>query len=62
METHRKDPQGGRDVAISRVKECLDLLEMPEDFNEGVHWDIELVPGLTVEKVIRALVSAEQEL
>ena len=62
MKIHRADPQNGKDAAITRVKECLDSLEESECFNEGVHWDIELVPGLTVEKVIRALVSAEQEL
>ena len=62
MKIHRTDPQNGKDAAITRVKECLDLLEKSEDFNEGVHWDIELVPHLSVEKIIRALVSAEQEM
>ena len=62
MKIHREEPQNGREAAISRVKECLDSLEGSEDFNEGIHWDIELVPGLTLEKMIRALVSAEQEL
>ena len=62
MKIHREEPQNGKEAAISRIKECLDMLEEPENFNEGIHWDIELVPGLTLEKMIRALVSAEQEL
>lgn len=62
MEIYREDPKGGSEVAINRVKDCLDLLEKSEDFNEGVHWDIEIVPHLTVERLIRALISAEQEI
>lgn len=62
MEIHRNEPQDGREISISRIKECLDMLEESEDFSEGIHWDIELVPHLSVEKIIRVLVSAEQEM
>lgn len=62
MEIHRNEPHGSRKATIARISDTLDLLEGSECFSEGIHWDVEIVPHLSVEDVIRALVSAEQEL
>ena len=50
--------------ARERVKFCLDQLEKAEEFNyrRGVTWSLNIVPRLTVEEIIGALVSVEQEL
>jgi len=62
LNIHRNGTQSGRDLAMGRLKECLDLLEESEDFNDGMNWNVEVVPGLSVEMMIHALVSAEQEM
>ncbi len=62
MIIHRRDPQSGVELTPGRIKECLDLLEKAEEFNEGINWDTEIVPGLPLERLIQALISAEQEL
>lgn len=62
MKINRKDPQSGVEITPSRIKECLDLLEKSDDFTEGINWDTEIVKGLPLERMIQALISAEQEL
>jgi len=50
------------DVADSRVRECLDKLEAAKRFMKGVDLGTPVVPGLTIQNMILALVSAEQAL
>jgi hypothetical protein len=61
MDVDRKVYQGGKKIAIQRVKFCLDRLEAA-NFNTGFGWEIDIVKRLTLEEMIGALVSAEQEL
>ena len=62
MKLHRNGTQSGHDLAKGRLAECLGLLEKSEKFAEGINWNKEVVPGLSVEMMIHALVSAEQEM
>ena len=62
MNIHRNGTQSGRDLAKGRLIECLKLLEESEEFTEGINWNTEVVQGLSVEMMIHALVSAEQEM
>ena len=62
MKIHRNEMAGGYEVTKGRIEKCLDLLEKSEDFNEGINWNTEVVPGLSVERMIYALIAAEQEL
>jgi hypothetical protein len=62
MNIDRDEYQGGIDTAIERVSFCLDQLEKAENFKEKIDWDTEIVPRLTIEEMICALVSAEQQL
>lgn len=48
------------DVAVGRVRECLDKLESAEDFRKGIDIGTPVVDGLTIQDMILALVSAEQ--
>ena len=41
---------------------CLDKLEAARDFRRGLSWGTEIVPGLTLEELIGAVVAAEQHL
>ena len=47
--------------AVERLKYCLDCLEN-QAFKKGVGWSTEITTDLTLEEVIGALVSSEQEL
>lgn len=62
MNIDRDEYQGGIDVAIERVSFCLDQLEKAESFKAKIDWNTEIVPRLTIEEIIGALVSAEQQL
>jgi len=44
-----------------RITFCLNQLEKVSDFRKGIDWNTEVVPCLTIEELIGALVSAEQE-
>jgi hypothetical protein len=61
MNIDRDEYQGGIDIAIERVSFCLDQLEKAESFKGKIDWDTEIVPRLTIEEMIGALVSAEQQ-
>jgi len=50
------------DVAAERVRECLDKLEAAKSFWKGVDLGTPVVPRLTIQDMILALVSAEQAL
>jgi len=60
MDIDRKVPQGVGS-ALRRVKFCLDVLER-QGFREGISWQTRITERLTLEEMIGALVSAEQEL
>ncbi len=60
MDIDRKVPQG-ISSAIERVKFCLDKLE-EQGFIKGISWETQITERLTLEEMIGALVSAEQEL
>jgi hypothetical protein len=51
----------GEPSAIERVNFCLDKLE-EQGFIEGISWETQITERLTLEEMIGALVSAEQEL
>lgn len=40
---------------------CLDLFEKADGFCEGLDYDAEVVPGLTLRSMIDALVASEQQ-
>ena len=44
--------------AAHRVTYCLDRLEAC-GFNDGLEWETEIVPALTLEELVGALVAAE---
>lgn len=48
--------------AEERVKFCLDQLEKAHSFAKTIEWQTEICRRLTVEEIIGALVSTEQEL
>ena len=50
------------DVAVGRVRECLDKLESAKDFRTGIDLGTVVVVRLTMQDLIMALVSAEQAL
>jgi len=50
------------DVAVGRVRECLDKLEAAKSFWKGIDLGTVVVPRLTIEEMILALISAEQAL
>ncbi|HDQ06594.1 MAG TPA: hypothetical protein ENN36_07730 [Candidatus Bathyarchaeota archaeon] len=60
MDIDRNMPQSCTS-AIERVKFCLDKLE-EQGFRKGISWETQITERLTLEEMIRALVSAEQEL
>lgn len=62
MRIDREKDQGGFDVAQTRVSFCLDHMEDASEFKNGLHWDTEVTHHLTIDELIMALVSAEQEL
>lgn len=62
MDINRDVDQGDLAEAKKRVKFCLDQLEKAERFSKKIDWYTEIVHHLTVEEMVGALVSAEQEL
>lgn len=60
MDIDRRELQGN--TAKERITFCLNQLEKASDFRKGIDWNTEVVPRLTIEELIGALVSAEQEL
>ena len=60
MEIDRNVKQGN--TASKRIGFCLDQLEKANDFSKGISFDTEIVKNLSVEELIGALVSAEQQL
>ena len=62
MHIDREKSQGNFKEAIKRVSFCLDKLESADDFEGRIDLDTDIVPGLTVEEILGALISAEQEL
>ncbi|PIN72881.1 hypothetical protein COV21_00800 [Candidatus Woesearchaeota archaeon CG10_big_fil_rev_8_21_14_0_10_45_5] len=60
MEIDRNEPQPTAS-AQQRIKFCLDQLEKAKNFRKGIDWSTEVVKHLTIEEMIGALVSAEQE-
>lgn len=60
MDIDRKEQQGSG-TGRSRVKFCLDQLEKAEKFSKGIGYDTSITERLTLEEMIGALVSAEQE-
>lgn len=60
MDIDRYEPQGPPS-ALKRIKFCLDQLE-EQGFREPVDWSTLVTRRLTMEEMIGALVSAEQEL
>lgn len=60
MDIDRNVPQG-KPSAFERVKFCLDMLEK-QGFRKGISWETCITERLTLEEMIGALVSAEQEL
>ncbi len=60
MNIDREVTQG--DTARERLKFCLDQLTKAKKFVKGVDWGFEIVKNLTIEEIIGALVSAEQQL
>jgi hypothetical protein len=58
IDRHVLQPVG---AALKRLKFCLDCLEN-QGFVEGIDWSTLITDRLTMEEVIGALVSAEQEL
>jgi len=62
MHIDREKSQGNIKEAIKRVSFCLDKLEGAQDFDGRINLDTDVVSGLTVEEIIGALISAEQEL
>jgi hypothetical protein len=61
MDIDRDRIQGDINVALHRVKFCLDQLER-YGFKKDVEWETEIARHLTVEECIGALVAAEQNL
>ena len=62
MHIDREKSQGNLKEAIKRVSFCLDKIEGAENFDGRIDLDTDIVPGLTVEEIVGALISAEQEL
>ena len=62
MKIDRYEPQGGFDVALERIRFCLDQLEKASNFTTNINWDTTIVRRLTLEELIGALVSAGQVL
>jgi len=60
MNIDRKELQGN--TAKERITFCLNRLEKARTFKNGIDWNTEIVVRLTIEEMIGALVSAEQEL
>ena len=60
MNIDRRERQGVS-IAKDRITFCLNQLEA-RNFKKGIDWDTEVVPRLTIEELIGALVSVEQEL
>ncbi len=61
LDIDRKIDQGDLDGAIHRVKFCLDHFEK-DGFKKNHSWQTTVTKRLTLEEVIGALVSAEQQL
>lgn len=61
MDIDRNVEQGDLDTAIKRVNFCLDQLEK-YGFSKDVDWGTCITPRLTIEEIVGALVSAEQQL
>lgn len=61
LNINRNVDQGGLDTAIKRIKFCLDQLEK-QGFSKDVNWETQITARLTVEEIVGALVSAEQQL
>lgn len=53
------DRTEGNRVPNHAIKFCLDNLEKADGFNSGFDWNTEIVPHLTLEEIIGALVLAE---
>ncbi len=54
--------QGGFDEAMKRITFCLDQLEKADGFKNKLDWQSDIVHHCTIEEILCALVSAEQEL
>ena len=61
MDIERMEPRQGHD-AEKRITYCLDQLEEVDEFSDGIEWQTEVAPHLTVEELIGALVAAEVKL
>ena len=61
MDIDRQEEQGVGS-AEKRIKFCLDQLEKAKSFSKGIDWGTSITKRLTIEEMIGALVSAEQEL
>lgn len=60
MDIDREIAQGV--TALERISFCLDQLEKAKSFKKGISWNTDIVTSLTIEEIVGALVSAEQEL
>lgn len=60
MNIDRKKNQGGLDIAIHRVKFCLDQIEKSNKFTYNLDMDSDIVSRCTIEEILGTLVSAEQ--
>ena len=62
MDIDREKEQGDLEDAKERVTFCLNQLERADGFEKRIDWDTEIVPGLMIEELVGALISAEQEM
>jgi hypothetical protein len=59
IDRHKRQEQHS---ALERISFCLDQIEKAPGFVRKIDWSSEIVKRCTVEEIIGALVSAEQEL
>ena len=57
--TNNRGVRGTTSTVLTGI--CLDLFEKADDFHEGLNYDTEVVPGLTLRLIIDTLVASEQQ-
>ena len=57
--TNNRGVRGTTSTVLTGI--CLDLFEKADDFHEGLNYDTEVVPGLTLRLIVDTLVASEQQ-
>ncbi|CAD6490263.1 MAG: hypothetical protein KFBDDELM_00142 [Candidatus Argoarchaeum ethanivorans] len=62
MNINRHILQGDKAEVMDRIGHCLNQFEKAKNFKKNINWATEVCHAVTIEELIGALVSAEQEL